>query len=125
MTLAALPANPVIPDLGVAGLVLTDIDVDRSGSVRFLMATYSGPHGCRLDLRVGPAGAAASPREGAIRHTWTVGDLAYELTAHGMPGWRFTLIADAVERETRSGRLPDGSDRRLREARSAAPPCTG
>jgi hypothetical protein len=125
ISLAALPANPVIPDLTVAGLKLTDLGVDRSGRRPFLLATYSGPHGCRLDLRVHPSAEPALPLQGTSRHAWTVDDVAYELAAHGMPGWRFTLIAEAAERETRRGTLPDGIGRRLREARAAAPPCAG
>lgn len=123
--LAALPSNVVVPDLGVAGLSLTDIDIDQSGPARFLHATYSGPHGCRLDLRVGPAEAAAQPMSGTSWRSWTVGGVTYELAAHGMPGWRFSLVAEAAERETRSGRLPDTIDRQLREARAGAPPCSG
>jgi hypothetical protein len=42
-----------------------------------------------------------------------------------MPGWRFAVIAEAAERETRDGRTPDAVGRRLREARALAPPCTG
>ena len=125
ITLAGLPANPVVPDLGVAGLKLVDVGIDRSSDVRQLFATYLGPHGCRLDLRVRPAEVAVPPMAGTSRHAWQVDELAYELVAHGMPGWRFAMIAEAAERETRSGRVPDAVDRRLREARAAAPPCAG
>jgi len=38
----------------------------------------------------------ASPMDGTSGHAWTVGHLASELAAHGLPGWRFTLIADAA-----------------------------
>jgi hypothetical protein len=125
VTLAALPANPVIPQLDAAGLVLEDVKVERAGDVRLLLASYRGPHGCRLDLRVSPAGPALPVGTGSSRHSWEVGALAYELLAHGMPGWRFAIIADAAERETRAGRAPDAARRRLREARALAPPCTG
>jgi anti-sigma factor RsiW len=125
LTLAALPASPVIPDLEQAGLALVDLAVDRAGDIRLLIATYRGPHGCRLDLRVRPLGAAVPPIAGTRRHDWEVSDLAYELVAHGMPGWRFAMIAAAAERETRNGRLPEPGDRQLREARVGAPPCLG
>jgi anti-sigma factor RsiW len=125
VTLAALPANPVIPHLDVAGLVLEDVRVERAGDVRLLFASYRGPHGCRLDLRVSPAGSAVPVGVGSSRHNWDVGALAYELVAHGMPGWRFAIIAAAAEQETRAGRAPDAARRRLREARASAPPCTG
>jgi hypothetical protein len=125
VTLAALPANPVIPHLNMAGLVLEDVKVERAGDVRLLLASYRGPHGCRLDLRVSPAGSAVPVGAGSSRHSWDVGALTYELVAHGMPGWRFAIIADAAERETQEGRAPDAAQRRLREARASAPPCTG
>jgi anti-sigma factor RsiW len=125
VTLAALPANPVLPHLDAAGLVLEDVAVEGAGNVRLLLASYRGPHGCRLDLRVSPAGSAAPVGAGSGRHSWEVGALAYELVAHGMPGWRFAIIAAAAEQETRAGRAPDAARRRLREARASAPPCTG
>jgi anti-sigma factor RsiW len=125
VTLAALPANPVIPQLDVGGLTLEDVRLERAGDVRLLVVAYRGPHGCLLDLRVSPAGSAVPPGAGSSRYAWEVGPLAYELVAHGMPGWRFALIADAAERETREGQAPDAARRRLREARAVAPPCTG
>jgi hypothetical protein len=125
VTLAALPANPVIPHLDVAGLVLEDVKVEHAGDVRLVLASYRGPHGCRLDLRVSPAGSALPVGAGSSRHGWEVGALAYELVAHGMPGWRFAIIAEAAEQETRAGTAPDAARRRLREARASAPPCTG
>jgi hypothetical protein len=125
VTLAALPASPVIPNLDVAGLTLEDVEVGRVGDVRLLVASYRGPHGCRLELNVRAASTTTPPSAGTSRHGWEVGDLAYELVAHGMPGWRFAVIADAAERETREGRTPDAVGRRLREARAAAPPCAG
>jgi hypothetical protein len=125
VTLAALPANPVIPNLDTGGLALEDVRVDRVGDVRLLVASYRGPHGCQLDLRVRPAGLEIAAGAGSSRHTWEVGPLAYELLAHGMPGWRFAIIADAAEHETRDGRAPNALRQRLREARLVAPPCTG
>jgi hypothetical protein len=99
--------------------------VDHVGDVRLLLASYRGPHGCLLDLWVSPAGSAVPAHPGSDRHSWGVGPLAYELVAHGMPGWRFAIIAEAAERETREGRAPDGIQRRLHEARAQALPCTG
>ena len=119
ITLAGLPAKPMIPDLAAAGLKLSDVDVDRSGLLRILAATYLGRHGCRLDLRVWPSGADVPPKIGTSRRVWTSGELTYELIAHGMPGWRFTLIAESAEQETRGS----GAGHRLREARTGAPPC--
>jgi len=125
VTLAALPASPVIPDLEKAGLTLVDLAIDRAGENRLLVATYRGPHGCQLDLRVHPVGATVAPIAGTRRHAWVAGELAYELVAHGMPGWRFAMIAAAAEQETRNGRLPEPVERQLREARVGAPPCLG
>jgi anti-sigma factor RsiW len=125
VTLAALPANPVIPNLVIGGLMLEDMRIDRADDVRLLLASYRGPHGCLLELRISPAALAVPASVGSSRHTWEVGPLAYELVAHGMPGWRFAVIADAAERETRDGRAPDALRQRLREARLVAPPCTG
>ncbi len=123
--LAALPANPVIPHLDTGGLTLEDVKIDLAGDVRLLVATYRGPHGCVLDLRISSAGSALPAGVGSSRYNWAVGPLAYELVAHGMPGWRFAVIAHAAEQETRDGRAPDAARRRLREARAAAPPCAG
>ena len=125
VTLAALPANPVIPNLDLAGLTVEDLKVERMGDVRVLVVSYRGPHGCQLDLSVRPVGTSLPAGAGTSRHGWEIGDLAYELVAHGMPGWRFAVIAEAAERETRDGRTPDAVGRRLREARALAPPCTG
>jgi hypothetical protein len=125
VTLAALPANPVIPNFEVGGLTLEDVKIDRVGDIRVLLASYRGPHGCLLDLRVSPAGSAVPAGVGSSRYAWEVGPLAYELVAHGMPGWRFAVIADAAEQETRDGRAPNAVRRRLREARLVAPPCAG
>ncbi len=123
--LAALPAKPVLPHLDTGGLTLEDVKIDRAGEVRLLVATYRGPHGCVLDLRISPAGTAVPHGVGSSRYNWVVGPLAYELLAHGMPGWRFAVIAHAAEQESRDGRTPDAARGRLREARAAAPPCAG
>jgi len=125
VTLAALPADPVIPDLEMGGLTLVDVKIESVGGTRLLVASYRGPHGCLLDLRVSPLGSAVSAGAGSSRHSWKVGPLAYELLAHGMPGGRFAIIADAAERETRDGTDPGAVRGRLREARAAAPPCAG
>ena len=84
---------------------------------------YRGPHGCRLDLRAWPEGAEVTPGSGTSRRQWVTGELIYELTAHGMPDWRFRIIADGAEEQTRVGSDPDRVDRRLREANRGAPRC--
>jgi hypothetical protein len=124
ISLAALPGRPIVPDLSPAGLNLTDVGIDRTGQVKSLMAVYRGSHGCRLDLRIGAAGATLPPLAGTSRHVWDVGGLAYELVAHGMPAWRFTLIAESAEQATRAGSAPDNARTRLQIARNSAPPCT-
>lgn len=125
VSLVALPATPVIPALDLAGLAVEDVKADRAGDAGLLVVLYHGLHGCRLDLKVWARWNAVTPSSGTSRHSWEVGDLAYELVAHGMPGWRFALIAEAAERETRGGLGPGGAGRRLREARASAPPCAG
>jgi hypothetical protein len=123
--LASLPAGTMIPRLDTAGLKLINLAFNP-GSVPLVTATYRGPHGCRLDLRGWPVGSAdAPPLSGTGLHRWVAGSLVYELTAHGMPDWRFGLIADAAEQQTRSGADPARIDRRLRLASRGAPPCLG
>ena len=124
ITLASLPAGTTIPRLETAGLKLINLAFDP-GAVPLFTATYRGPHGCRLDLRGWPAGADAPSAFGSPQHRWVAGALVYELTAHGMPDWRFRLIADAAEQQTQAGSDPDRIDRRLREADRGAPPCLG
>jgi anti-sigma factor RsiW len=124
ITLAALPDTPVIPDLAVAGLKLMGGEVERAGGTAVLVVAYRGPRGCRLELRVRPAGADVPPTVGTSRKTWTAGDLAYELVAFGMPAARFAAVAAAAQTATR-GPIPKDADRRLREANLQAPPCTG
>ena len=124
ITLASLPAGTTIPRLDTAGLKLINLAFNP-GSVPLFAATYRGPHGCRLDLRGWPVDADAPPAFGTSLHRWIVGTLAYELTAHGMPDWRFRLIADAAEQQTRAGSDPDRIDRRLREADRGVAPCLG
>jgi hypothetical protein len=125
VTLAALPAQPFIPDLTNAGLKLVGGEVERSGQTAVLVAAYRGPRGCRLELRVWPAATRVSPTIGTSRRTWMAGDLVYELVAFGMPAGRFAAVAAAAEAATRSGRMPKEADTRLREARLAALPCVG
>ena len=60
VTLAALPVAPVIPDLAIAGLNLVGGEVERAGQTAVLVAAYRGPRGCRLELRVRPAGTFKS-----------------------------------------------------------------
>lgn len=125
ITLAALPAAPVIPDLANAGLKLVGGEVERSGTTDVLVAAYRGPRGCRLELRIRPMRAEIPPTIGTSRRIWTVGDLTYELVAFGMPAGRFLAVASAAMDATRAGRMPNEADTRLREASLSAPPCTG
>lgn len=124
ITLASLPAGTNIPRLDTAGLKLIGLAIDP-GSVPLISAHYRGPHGCRLDLRAWPTGAAPSAATGTSRQTWTAGRLTYELVAHGMPQWRFAIIAEAAEQQTQLNADPNRVDRRLREANKGAPPCIG
>ena len=124
ITLASLPAGTTIPRLDTAGLKLIGLAIDP-GRVPLFTATYRGPHGCRLDLQAWPIGSNAPALAGTSRRSWTAGDLAYELVAHGMPTWRFVIIAEAAEQQTRIGSDPARIDRRLREANIGAPPCLG
>ena len=124
VTLAALPVAPVIPDLTIAGLNLVGGEVETSAQTAVLVAAYRGPRGCRLELRVRPAGSAMTATVGTSRAAWTAGDLAYELVAFGMPAGRFTAVAAAAEAATRAGAMPENTTR-LREASLSAPPCTG
>jgi anti-sigma factor RsiW len=122
--LASFPADPVVPDLAVAGLKLSGIATGATGGVPTVTATYQGPRGCRLVLRVYPDGAAVAPAGGTRRSAWSVGTLAYELTAFGMPAERFAAVAAAAEQATRDSSAPFDS-RRLRQASRSAPPCVG
>jgi hypothetical protein len=125
ITLASLPAGTTVPRLDTAGLKLVGLAIDP-GKVPLFTASYRGPHGCRLDLRAWPAGSAAPPAlDGTLRFRWATGDLVYEMVAHGMPQWRFTIISGAAEDQTRAGSDHDRIDRRLREAHRGAPPCVG
>lgn len=124
ITLASLPAGTTVPRLDAAGLKLIGLAF-HPGSVPLFTASYRGPHGCRLDLRAWPVGATAMKGDGSSLRQWVAGDLVYELTAHGMPAWRFEIIADGAEQQTRAGVDPARVDRRLREANRGAPPCLG
>lgn len=124
ITLASLPAGTTIPRLDTAGLKLIGLAFNPGGAPLFT-ASYRGPHGCRLDLRAWRAGGDVSAASGTSLRQWVVGDLVYELAAHGMPAWRFKIIADGAEQQTRVGADPDRVDRRLREASRSAPPCLG
>lgn len=121
--LAALPSSPIVPDLGSAGLKLTGITMDRPGDIAIVVASYQGPRGCRLELRVHKVGNAIPPTGGTSRWAWTVDDLAYELTAYGMLSARFAAIAAAAEYATRHGGSEDRG--RLREASHGSRPCVG
>jgi hypothetical protein len=124
ITLASLPAGTTVPRLDTAGLKLVNLDIDP-GRVPIFTARYRGPHGCRLDLRAWPVGNPPPPLAGSSRHRWTAGGLTYELVAHGMPVWRFDIIADAAELQTRLNVDHNRINRRLRQAEYGAPPCTG
>lgn len=121
---AALPAAPVVPDLAAGGMTLSGVAVRETAAAPALVASYIGPRGCRLELRIQSSGGASSDDDGTARRGWTVGALHYELVAFGMPDIRFAIIAGAAERQSRLAVDPDG-DMGLREARSAAPPCLG
>lgn len=121
---AALPAVPVIPDLNAGGLKLIGVDVRSAAPAPALVATYVGPRGCRLELRIHDAAADRGSAEGTSRRHWTVGSLSYELVAFGMPDIRFAIIAGAAERQTRLNADPAG-ELQLRQARIVAPPCLG
>lgn len=124
VTLASLPSGTTIPRLDTAGLKLIRLAFNP-GSVPLFTASYRGPHGCRLDLRAWPVGADATPASGTSLRQWVAGDLVYELTAHGMPDWRFKIIADGAEQQTRTNADPGRVDRKLREANRGAPKCLG
>jgi hypothetical protein len=122
ITLAALPASPVVPHLDPAGLTLTGVAVETSDGRPVVVASYRGPRGCRLELHAAATGDPFPAREATSRHQWASGALVYQLVAFGMPQERFRAVAEAAERATQG--LPDGLGRRLREARRAAQPCT-
>lgn len=124
ITLASLPAGTYLPRLDTAGLKLIGLAINPGG-VPLISASYRGPHGCRLDLRAWPTGTEGPPHSGTSKRTWTAGGLTYELVAHGMPTWRFGIIADGAEQQTQLSADPDRVDRRLREANNGAPPCVG
>lgn len=124
IALASLPAGTTVPSLDSAGLKLVHLAFTQN-SVPLFTATYRGPHGCRLDLMAWPVTENAPPARGSGSHRWVIGTLTYELTAHGMPDWRFRVIADGAEQQTRLASNPGHIDRRLREASRGAPPCLG
>lgn len=124
VTLAAFPVRPVVPDLALAGLSLRNVEMRTLSGEPVVVATYKGPRGCRLELQIRSAGAAAAvPGNSSLRHGWTVSGLSYELLAFGMPQTRFSLIVGAAERQTRLN-APE-TDAQLRQAGIAAPPCIG
>jgi hypothetical protein len=121
LRVAMLPADPVVPDLTVAGLKLAGIAMETLHGAPLVVATYRGPRGCRLELRVAPAGVELPPANGTALHRWIAGRLQYELAAFGMPAERFVAVAGLSEQAVR-GR---DDDRRLRTAQIASPPCVG
>jgi anti-sigma factor RsiW len=115
-----------IPDLSTAGLTLQRVETDGGRPFERLTAIYSGPRGCRLELRVRPvASAPFAPTVATRQHSWSDGELTYELSAFGMPLVRFAMIAEATERQTRVADNREIVQKRLREARSTALPCAG
>lgn len=124
IALASLPAGTTVPSLDSAGLKLVHLAFNQD-SMPLFTATYRGPHGCRLDLMAWPATEDPPTPRGSSSYRWVVGTLAYELTAHGMPDWRFRVIAEGAEQQTRLASNPGQIDRRLREASRGAPPCLG
>ncbi|NWG23564.1 MAG: hypothetical protein HXY30_03955 [Pseudorhodoplanes sp.] len=118
--------KPAIPDLSTAGLTLQRVETDGGRPFERLTAIYSGPRGCRLELRVRPvASAPFAPTAATRQHSWSDGELSYELSAFGMPLVRFAMIAEATERQTRVADSREIAEKRLREARSTALPCAG
>jgi hypothetical protein len=125
ITFASLPARTTVPRLESAGLKLVGVAIETHADHPLVNATYRGPHGCRLDLRAWPVGTAAPFLAGTHRHGWVVGEIAYELVAHGMPEWRFAILSEVAERQTRQVDDPKMFERRLRQAAVGAPPCVG
>ena len=123
--LAKLAIRPTLPRLDDAGLTLTEMAIEAVSPTPVLTVGYRGPHGCRIDLRVWMRGYDLSAAPGSQHRRWNVDDLSYEIVAHGMPAWRFAIVADAAERQTRHGTVPPTMEERLREARATAPPCAG
>ncbi|MDI3469663.1 MAG: hypothetical protein OJF62_001726 [Pseudolabrys sp.] len=123
VSLPALPPGVAVPRLDMAGLKLVSMTVEPPGHTVF--ASYRGPHGCRLDLRAAPAAAGLPALTGTARRHWVVGDIAYELVAHGMPPARFALIAGAAEWQTRQVLDPRRIEQPLRQAGLDPPPCMG
>jgi hypothetical protein len=125
ITLAALPGHTTVPHLESGGLKLMGVAIETHDSQPLVIATYRGPHGCRLDLRAWPVGAVMPASVGTSRYGWAIGDIAYELVAHGMPDWRFAILANVAERQTRQLGDPQRNEQRLRQAAIGAPPCLG
>lgn len=120
----SLGSKPMIPDLSTAGLTLVRVDRGVDSLLGHLVAVYTGPRGCRLELHVRPRGSAPiTALQSTLRHEWVDGEAVYELLAFGMPVKRFAVVAEAAERQTRALAGPD--QHRLREARQSAPPCVG
>jgi anti-sigma factor RsiW len=120
----ALGSKPMIPDLSAAGLTLVRVDGGAGRPLDHLVAVYTGPRGCRLELHVrSPGSEPISAPQATHRHQWADGAATYELLAFGMAPKRFAVVAEAAERQTRALAGPD--QQRLREARKSAPPCVG
>ncbi len=121
---AALPSNPVVPDLSLAGLKLTGIAMEAAAGLPAVLATYRGPRGCRLELRVMAAGTEPAPSAGTASRVWSAGGLRYELVAFGMPAARFLAVAGLAEGAVRDGAVAR-SRSNVQQAALASPPCVG
>lgn len=124
ITLAGLPFSPAVPDLAAVGLNLAGVAAETADGRPAVVATYRGPRGCRLELRVHATTGADNDLREAQRRVWSVRGVTYELRSFGMPAGRFAAVAAVAEFATRDGLVPD-NDQRLREARLPSAPCVG
>jgi anti-sigma factor RsiW len=124
ITLAGLPFSPAVPDLAAVGLNLAGVAMETSDGRPAVVATYRGPRGCRLELRVHETDNADVSLRESDRRIWTVRGVTYELRAFGMPPGRFAAVSAVAEFATRDGNIP-ANDQRVREARLPAAPCLG
>ena len=114
----------LVPDLGAAGLRLTGLAMETQATpTPTLVATYRGPRGCRVELRVRAAEGPVAPVDLPNRRVWAGDGLAYDMEAFGMPAQRFALIASAARIATLDSPGRDRLARTLHAARAEAPPC--
>lgn len=124
ITLAGLPFSPAVPDLAAVGLSLAGVAVEASENRPAVVATYRGPRGCRLELRIRETNGTDVTANEAGRRAWLVGNIFYEFRSFGMPTQRFAAIAQVAEYIARDGHIPS-DDRRMRVARLPSAPCVG